>query len=135
MRRNDDNSKRMRRQLLRLAGVVACVAAFVGVATLINPTSSLARAVRNASGFPLANGKPGAGLPAAAQTDRLSLGTLEGHEFRVSIFAASDHPSYSVVNAAGQAVALDVPADEVYKHVPEMDVRSMMADVEVDSAY
>ena len=136
MRSSSHNPTRSRRQLLRVLAVVGGLVAFVGIATLVNPTSSLAKAVRNASGFALANGKAGSTVTTADGADtRASLGSLVGPEFRVSIFAASDHATYSVTNAAGQAVAVDVSGEDVYKSVPELDVRSLMADVEVDSAY
>lgn len=126
-----------RRQLLRILAVVGGAIAFLGIATLVNPTSSIARVIRGNSGFALANGKPGTAASADSDTNshRPSLGTLAGPEFKVSIFAAAGPATYSIYDASGKPIVVDVTGPEVYKSVPDLDVRSMIADVEVDSAY
>jgi len=122
LRRDDDldpTANRMGRILTRVgvAGVLA--GGFVGAALLVEPSPSPA-------GPAGAIDEPVEPLTAPSP-ERVTLGTLEGLEHTLIIVATPDGPRYTALDPLGNPIAVDLPADEVYRVVPDADVDRMIA--------
>ena len=53
---------------------------------------------------------------------------LSGVEYWVLIYGSPDGPRYSVCSLDGRLLQADLPADEVYKAFPTLDVEGMWVD-------
>lgn len=120
----------------------ACL--FVAVASVLRPERSEAEAKRDRSAVKLdvigsAAGVPGGGPGAAAGVEAaagpvapaqnakgwLLIGSLEGPTHDVWAYASPDGPRYTVIDAMGNIVVEDAIADDVYRTVPEVDLKNM----------
>lgn len=119
----------------------ACL--FVAVASVLRPERSEAEAKRDRSAVKLdvigsAPGVSGAGTgvagvgaatgpvaPAQNAKGWLLIGSLEGPTHDVWAYASPDGPRYTVIDAMGNVVMEDAIADDVYRTVPEVDLKNM----------
>lgn len=53
------------------------------------------------------------------------IGTLEGRDFTVHAYATAQGPVYSVFNRSGELLQQDLPADEVYRAFPQIDLKNL----------
>lgn len=106
---------------------------FLAVASIINPGSSVAKPAQDprGGGFPLANDQRSAPIVESAHKP-VSLGVLEGREYSVAVWSGLTNPTFSIYDADGRALLLGARSDEVYTTLPDIDIRSMMADVPLD---
>jgi len=56
------------------------------------------------------------------------LGMLEGREHLVKCWASPEGPRYSVFTLDGRLLQADLPADEVYRGFPDIDLLNLRAD-------
>jgi len=119
--------------LARLLAVGVGIVTFLAVASIISPGSSVATPAQEPrdGGFPLANDQRSSPVTAAAHKP-LSLGVLDGREYTVEMWSGPINPTYSIYDADGRAMLLGARSDEVYTTLPDIDIRSMMADVPLD---
>jgi len=119
--------------LARLLVVGIGVVTFLAVASIIRPGSSVATPTQDqhGGGFPLANDQR-SGQSAAPEQRPLSLGVLDGREVTVEMWSGPIAPTYSIFDAEGRPMLLGAKSDEVYMTLPDIDIRSMMADVPLD---
>jgi hypothetical protein len=118
----------------RIGAYVAFGCMFVAVASLVGPERSRAAADRSQGPAKLdvvvgANAAPapetGAVAPARNANGWLLLGTLHGATHEVWAYASPDGPRYTVIDALGNVVLVDVAAEDVYRTVPEVDLKNM----------
>jgi len=64
----------------------------------------------------------------AAESGRALLGTFQGREHMVKCFASPDGPRYSVYTLDGRVLQANLPADEVYRAFPDIDLSTLRAD-------
>ncbi len=119
--------------LARVLAVGLGVVTFLAVASIISPGSSVATPAQDqhAGGFPLANDQRSV-QPAESVHRPLSLGVLDGREVRVEMWSGPIAPTYSIYDADGRVMLSGARSDEVYMTLPDIDIRSMMADVPLD---
>lgn len=94
--------------------------AFFAAAAVIHPGSSTARPT-NLPEYPL-GGQDRQDRPTPIESP--SLGTLEGRQFRVEILAGAE-PRFNVFDLAGNLIAQNITADELYRIDPLLDISSM----------
>ncbi len=143
--------RRGRRVLLVLIGGVL----FLGVASVIKPSPRGAAAAEGGSNNPEfkielrkafvhpgdanstnPNGMESAKLPTARQAVAEAthpkgwklIGTLEGREHMLRCWATPDGPRYSVHTLNGRLIQDELPADEVYRGFPDLDLSNLRAD-------
>jgi hypothetical protein len=113
------------RRSRRVLAVLGAAALFFGVASVIKPDPRGAGAVVNQP-------QTITGATAAANTDHPKgwklIGTLEGREHILKCWATSDGPRYSVHAPDGRVIQDDLPADEVYRGFPDIDLLNLRAD-------
>ena len=105
-----------------LAFALGAFVLFFGVASLVKPPPRSASA--SGGGLPRPSGSALAQLSDHAEPGRL-LGTLEGREYAVRCYASPLGPRYSVLTLDGRLLGSDLPADEVYRVFPGVDLESM----------
>jgi hypothetical protein len=118
--------------LKRVLIVAVGVALFFGVSSIIKPPP------QSASATPLTprsqpTVKPRKDLPYTfAQASRGDhpkgwrlVGQLEGREHNVLCFASPQGPRFSVFSRDGKLLQADLPADEVYRAFPALDIENM----------
>ena len=111
----------------RIAVLAFGAAVFFGVASVVKPPPQSAEAGFDSMRRTPETSRLAADAPRAsahAKGWRL-LGTLEGREQRVLCFASPDGPRYSVHTLDGALLVADLPADEVYRLFPEIDLENM----------
>lgn len=106
----------------QLAFALGAVVLFFGVASVVKPPPRAASA--SGLGLPQPSGPAANRLSDHAEPGRL-LGTLEGREYLVKCYASSSGPRYSVFSLDGRLLQGDLPADEVYRAFPGVDLESM----------
>lgn len=105
-----------------LAFVLGAVALFFGVASVVKPPPRSASA--SSTALPRPSSSAFAQLSAHAEPGRL-IGSLEGREFLVQCFSSPLGPRYSVLTLDGRLLQADLPADEVYRAFPGVDLENM----------
>lgn len=53
------------------------------------------------------------------------LGSLQGKQFLVRAYASPEGPRYTVYSIKGELLQADLPADEVYRAFPDVDLENM----------
>lgn len=113
-----------------LALIIAGAALFLGVASVIKPPPRSASANVPPAVSPF-------GAPAPTHPPRTEaahpkgwklIGTLEGTQHMVRCWATPDGPRYSVYTLSGQLLQADLPADEVYRAFPDIELENLRAD-------
>lgn len=130
--RPDQTDQRWARAPFRKVAIIAFGAAvFLGVASVVKPPPRSAEAGAGSSlRVPETSRRADitaisrSNIPAHAKAWRL-IGTLEGREHRVGCYASPDGPRYSVYTLDGALLSADLPADEVYRLFPEIDLENM----------
>jgi|GEM_PF-1719440 len=105
--------------LLRVGGALSVALGFLVVTSQIDPADSNADL-----GAISAPGSVGA---VGANSEGLSLGSLQGREYSVHMVATPDGPRYSVTNRAGVMVGQNLTKSEVYDLVPGLDLETLSA--------
>lgn len=125
---------------MRIGLVAAAMAVFVGVASVIKPPPQNASAINPAPrGSDQAGRSSGAGrgadraLPAplsglAHPQGWKLIGMLESAEHRVLCYASPNGPRYTICALDGRVLQADLPADEVYRAFPSIDLETMRDD-------
>lgn len=119
--------------LKRLLAAAAGIGVFVLVASVVDPQSS-----------PAGQGDLAVRIPqlSAAQRQAVeqrllarrhphgwsSLGLLEGPEYYTLIYSSPDGPRYTVCALSGQVLLADLPAEDVYRAFPTLDLAGMRLD-------
>lgn len=128
------------RLTLRITLYILGACLFVAVASLVRPDRSVAAAKpdRAPAKLDVVVGEP-AGTAAAAGSEQASgpvapgrnaqgwllLGTLHGPTHDVWAYASPEGPRYTVIDAMGNVVMEDAAAEDVYRTVPEVDLKNM----------
>lgn len=108
---------------------IACIGAFLGVASFIKPAPRQAAAsIPN----PVELAIPVSALGEHPKGWKL-LGTLQGKKYLVRAYASPEGPRYSVYSTLGRLIQGDLPADEVYRAFPEADLKNMQLEPGVPS--
>lgn len=129
-----------RRLFHRVAAAGVGIAVFVLVASVVEPD-------RSAAHEPSAGVAPGARAPGRAVKPVLTpeqvqeallgrehpegwplLGMLEGADYYVLIHGSPEGPRYSICSHRGDMLQADVPADDVYRAFPTLDIEGMRFD-------
>ncbi len=113
----------------RMLFVLAGAAVFLGVASVIKPAPRQAAATIPTA-VPLV--LPASSLGPHDKGWKL-LGTLQGKTLIVRAFASPDGPRYSVYSTLGQLLQADLPADEVYRAFPQVDLQNIRLEPGVTS--
>ena len=131
MRPNQTDQRWARAPFRKVAIIAFGAAVFLGVASVVKPPPRSAEA---GAGSPLRAPETSrranntaitrSNIPAHAKGWRL-IGTLEGREHRVNCYASPEGPRYSVHTLDGALLQADLPADEVYRLFPEIDLQNM----------
>ena len=111
------------RVLAALGGVVA----FLGIASLIEPSNVPAAAFdwpRQSPNSP--TGSTPSPTSDAQPSEGVLLVTLVGGDYTVEVYAGNPEPVYTVYDAAGYRVADRLPKSDVYRIDPALDIDSMM---------
>lgn len=107
-------SRERRGLLLRMLVVGLMSGGFVWLAIEFDPVQSSAQ-------FRVQGGEAG-GRPIRGKL----LGSLVGNAYTIRIHASTDGPLYSVWDTrSGRLLAEDLPADDVYRHFPDLDPRAL----------
>ncbi|MBL0921156.1 MAG: hypothetical protein IBJ10_03395 [Phycisphaerales bacterium] len=101
---------------------LALASVFILVARQIEPAGSLAGESGDL-GDPIAP----AGAPKAFGTGRPSLGTLTGGDYTIEIVPHPDGPRYTVYDRNGEKIADQLPAEDLYRIAPDLDVTGLFA--------
>lgn len=121
-----DNESKSRRARAAARPVLALglAAVFVLIARQIEPAGSLAGEAGD-----LGDAAP---PPPAAQkafgSNRPSLGSLSGGDYRIEIFDSPEGARYSVFDQNGDLLADRLLAEDVYRAVPNLDLTTLYAD-------
>ncbi len=111
---------RLRGAVLVLAGA----AIFLGVASVIKPPPRSA----TATNIPVAPLQLPPRTEASHPKGWKLVGTLEGTQHMVRCWATPDGPRYSVYTLDGRLLQADLPADEVYRGFPDIELENLRAD-------
>ena len=121
--------------------LAACLS--VAVASFLRPERSIAAAKRDRAPAPVqldvvggseanaatavapAPGQTGPVAPERNSHGWLLLGTLHGARHEVWAYASPEGPRYTVIDALGNVLMEDAHADDVYRTVPEVDLKNM----------
>lgn len=121
-----ESSPHRARAVARPLIAVALAAGFILVARQIEPSGSLA-----GEGASLSDPVPQALLPSTPQktfgSGRPTLGTLTGGDYTIEISPGPDGPRYSVYDKDGTLLADQLPAEDLYRAVPDLDVTTMFS--------
>jgi hypothetical protein len=121
------------RLLKRLCVVCAGVGVFVLVASVVDPQLSPAKEPDQAASVPALTAKQ------REQVERMlvsrvhpkgwkSLGFLEGMDYYTLAYSSPDGPRYTVCSLSGRVLLADMPADDVYRAFPTLDLEGMRLD-------
>jgi hypothetical protein len=106
---------------------------FLGVASIIKPNprdagASVLTSGSRSSASPVAHAEANStGAPDHPKGWKL-LGMLEGREHIVKCWASPEGPRYSVYTLDGRMIQADLPADEVYRGFPDVDLPNLRTD-------
>jgi hypothetical protein len=106
----DDAEARLHWTFEKLLIAAASCGLFIGIATFLGPQASEA-------------GQSAAAHPSAHR----HLGELRGLKYRVLIEPSSHGPLYTVCTRSGQVLHPPIPAEDVYKLFPDLDIQTMSA--------
>lgn len=112
---------------------------FLFVASVVDPKPSPAADPAGTPALPLTPGGRGDDRPGAVSRDQVqrallsrphpegwpSLGLIEGTEYYLLIHGSPNGPRYTVCTLTGRILQADLPADEVYRAFPTVDVEGM----------
>lgn len=117
-------------RLRRLAIVVAGAAVFLGVASIIKPQPQQASATPEPGPVEPSKLETKAGRHALPQHPQewKCLGFIEGREYVVIAFASPEGPRYTVKSREGAVLQRDLPANEVYRAFPDIDLENLRVD-------
>jgi len=115
-----------RRVVWRLGLCCAALCVFVVVASVVRPDVSTA----GAGGTERDVTDPSAVAAPDAPPERNAhgwalVGVLRGATHEAWVYASPDGPRYTVIDARGWLVLEDAQVDEVYRAVPEMDLKNL----------
>lgn len=126
--------------------VLALGLVFLGVASLIkpDPRSATANPGGGTGAMPVAGAdglehirtvKPERAAEVAAELARTPhpkgwklLGLLQDQRYHVLVYTSPDGPRYSVFALTGALLEADLPADQIYRVFPDLDVTKLRAD-------
>lgn len=129
--------------VLRLAALLAAGGIFFGIATVMEPTPSVAGTGLLGAGSSSAGGArrlgaaqpPTEGQPRPAEVEvpapatdedgRPLLGSLVGAEHHVWIYSDASGPLYTIVSPQGRVLAAGLTADEVYRAFPKLPLHDL----------
>ncbi len=116
------------RRSRRFIVVLGAAALFIGASSFIKPGPQGAHA--GIERIAPASHDQHAPRPAQDQHPRgwKLLGILEGREHIVKCWATNDGPRYSVHSLDGRLIQDDLPADEVYRGFPDIELENLRAD-------
>lgn len=117
----------------RFAAAAAGIGVFVFVASLVDPQSSPAGQTDMAVNVPHLTEAQRQLVEQRLLTRRHPrhwpvLGLLEGPEYYTLIHSSPDGPRFTVCALNGQVLLADLPADDVYRAFPTLDVSGMRLD-------
>ncbi len=132
MDQTHDQSCGLLRRGKRVLLVLGAAALFIGAASVIKPEPQGARANTNPHTQTLTR----AAVPALQSHPKgwKLLGTLEGREHILKCWGTNDGPRYSVHALDGRLIQDDLPADEVYRGFPDIELPNLRVDPPTDGA-
>lgn len=118
------------KSVVRLFTAGVAIAAFLAIASVINPGSSNANQRLPAPSFGLPEENEGASS-GPRLVSAMSLGSMQGREYSYEISAGQYGGRYTVLDANGNVLLRDAYSQDIYESLPDADVRGMIADVDV----
>lgn len=134
MDQTHDQPSGLRRRGKRVLLVLGAAALFIGAASVFKPEPQGARASTNTN--PHTTALMRAALPTLPLHPKgwKLLGTLEGREHILKCWGTNDGPRYSVHALDGRLIQDDLPADEVYRGFPDIELPNLRVDPAADGA-
>lgn len=132
MDQSHDQSSGLLRRGKRIAVVLGAAALFIGAASVIKPDPQGAQAGTNPTIDDPSTTRGGPRQVADHPKGWKLLGTLEGREHILKCWGTNDGPRYSVHAPDGRLIQDDLPADEVYRGFPDIELPNLRVDPPAD---